>query len=438
MFETLRNALKVKDIRIRLRFTLFIIVITRLGCQLPVPGIDSAQISKYLDTLLGDSFNLLNSFTGGSFESMSLFALNVTPYITSSIIIQLLTIAIPSLEEMYRDGEDGRKKVENITRLLTLGLSLLESAGLAIGFGRQGLITNNTALTTIEMIVCLTAGSIFVMWLGEQITDKGIGNGISIILLVNIVSRMPGDLYNLAQKFIFGQQIGTIVIATAIILFVIIGTITLTILLNDAERRIPVQYSRKIQGRQQFSGAQASTLPIKVNTANVIPVIFASSLLQFPLVIKNLLGANPGGAAGFIFNAINQSNWCNPEKWSYSIGLVIYLILIVLFAYFYTSITFNPLEISNNMKKQGGFIPGIRPGKPTTDYLTSILGYIIFIGAVGLCIIAVIPIFFNGFFGAHVSFGGTSIIIVAGVILETLKQIESQMLVRHYSGFLTE
>ena len=221
MFETLRNALKVKDIRIRLRFTLFIIVITRLGCQLPVPGIDSAQISKYLDTLLGDSFNLLNSFTGGSFESMSLFALNVTPYITSSIIIQLLTIAIPSLEEMYRDGEDGRKKVENITRLLTLGLSLLESTGLAIGFGRQGLITNNTALTTIEMIVCLTAGSIFVMWLGEQITDKGIGNGISIILLVNIVSRMPGDLYNLAQKFIFGQQIGTIVIATAIILFFI-------------------------------------------------------------------------------------------------------------------------------------------------------------------------------------------------------------------------
>ena len=438
MFETLRNALKVKDIRIRLRFTLFIIVITRLGCQLPIPGIDSAQISKYLDTLLGDSFNLLNSFTGGSFESMSLFALNVTPYITSSIIIQLLTIAIPALEEMYRDGEDGRKKVENITRLLTLGLSLLESAGLAIGFGRQGLITNNSALTTIEMIVCLTAGSIFVMWLGEQITDKGIGNGISIILLVNIVSRMPGDLYNLAQKFIFGQQIGTIVIATAIILFVIIGTILLTILLNDAERRVPVQYSRKIQGRQQFSGAQASTLPIKVNTANVIPVIFASSLLQFPLVIKNLLGANPGGAAGFFFNAINQSNWCNPEKWSYSIGLVIYLILIVLFAYFYTSITFNPLEISNNMKKQGGFIPGIRPGKPTTDYLSNILGYIIFIGAVGLCIIAVIPIFFNGYFGAHVSFGGTSIIIVAGVILETLKQIESQMLVRHYSGFLTE
>lgn len=438
MFETLRNALKVKDIRIRLRFTLFIILITRLGCQFPVPGIDSAQISKYLDTLLGDSFNLLNSFTGGSFESMSLFALNVTPYITSSIIIQLLTIAIPALEEMYRDGENGRKKVENITRLLTLGLSLLESAGLAIGFGRQGLITNNSALITIEMIVCLTAGSIFVMWLGEQITDKGIGNGISIILLVNIVSRMPGDLYNLAQKFIFGQQIGTIVIATAIILFVIIGTILLTILLNDAERRVPVQYSRKIQGRQQFSGAQASTLPIKVNTANVIPVIFASSLLQFPLVIKNLLGANPGGAAGFFFNAINQSNWCNPENWSYSIGLVIYLILIVLFAYFYTSITFNPLEISNNMKKQGGFIPGIRPGKPTTDYLSSILGYIIFIGAVGLCIIAVIPIFFNGFFGAHVSFGGTSIIIVAGVILETLKQIESQMLVRHYSGFLTE
>ncbi|MBR0381089.1 MAG: preprotein translocase subunit SecY [Eubacterium sp.] len=437
MFDTLKNALKVKAIRQRLRFTLLILVITRLGCQFPIPGIDSAQISKYLDTLLGDSFNLLNSFTGGSFESMSLFALNVTPYITASIIMQLLTIAIPALEEMYRDGEDGRRKMNNITRVVTLGLSLLESTGLAIGFGRQGILTNFTPLTVVEMIVCLTAGSIFIMWLGEQITDKGIGNGISIILLINIVSRMPGDLFHLYEKFIKGRQIGDIVIATAIILFVIIGTITLTILLNDAERRIPVQYSRKIAGNKQMGG-QGSVLPIKVNTASVIPVIFASSLLQFPVVIKQLTGANPKGAAAFFFNCLSQSNWCNPNNWAYSIGLVFYLILTVLFAYFYTSITFNPMEIANNLKKQGGFIPGIRPGKPTTDYLTAILGYIIFIGAIGLCIICVIPIFFNGFFGANVSFGGTSIIIVCGVVLETLKQIESQMLVRHYSGFLTE
>ena len=437
MFETLRNALKVKDIRKRLLFTLVVLVICRLGSQLPIPGIDTDTISQYLNSLLGDSFNLLNSFTGGSFESMSLFALNVTPYITASIIIQLLTIAIPALEELYRDGEDGRKKINNITRFVTLALSVLESAGLAIGFGKQGLLSNYGPLIVIEMIVCLTAGSVFVMWLGEQITDKGVGNGISIILLCNIVSRMPSDLFNLYQKFMEGKQISNVIIAGVIIFIVIIGTIILTIILNDAERRIPVQYSRKIQGGSQLGGL-GSTLPVKVNTANVMPIIFSSSLLQFPLVIKQLVGANPKGTAGFIFNALNQSNWCNPDHWNWSIGLIIYLLLNVVFAYFYTSITFNPLEISNNMKKQGGYIPGVRPGKATVDYLNSILTYIIFIGAIGLCIVAVIPIFFNGFFGANVSFGGTSIIIIAGVVLETMKQIESQTLVRQYTGFLTE
>lgn len=437
MFETLRNALKVKDIRKRLLFTLVVLIICRLGSQLPIPGIDTDTISQYLNSLLGDSFNLLNSFTGGSFESMSLFALNVTPYITASIIIQLLTIAIPALEELYRDGEDGRKKINNITRFVTLGLSVLESAGLAIGFGKQGLLSNYGPLIVMEMIVCLTAGSVFVMWLGEQITDKGVGNGISIILLCNIVSRMPSDLYNLYQKFMEGKQISNVIIAGVIIFIVIIGTIILTIILNDAERRIPVQYSRKIQGGSQLGGL-GSTLPVKVNTANVMPIIFSSSLLQLPLVIKQLIGADPKGAAGFIFNALNQSNWCNPDHWNWSIGLIVYLVLNVIFAYFYTSITFNPLEISNNMKKQGGYIPGIRPGKATVDYLNSILTYIIFIGAVGLCIVAVIPIFFNGYFGANVSFGGTSIIIIAGVVLETMKQIESQTLVRQYTGFLTE
>ena len=437
MFETLRNALKVKDIRKRLLFTLVVLVICRLGSQLPIPGIDTDTISQYLNSLLGDSFNLLNSFTGGSFESMSLFALNVTPYITASIIIQLLTIAIPALEELYRDGEDGRKKINNITRFVTLALSVLESAGLAIGFGKQGLLSNYGPLIVIEMIVCLTAGSVFVMWLGEQITDKGVGNGISIILLCNIVSRMPSDLFNLYQKFMEGKQISNVIIAGVIIFLVILGTIIFTIVLNDAERRIPVQYSRKIQGGSQLGGL-GSTLPVKVNTANVMPIIFSSSLLQFPLVIKQLVGANPKGTAGFIFNALNQSNWCNPDHWNWSIGLIVYLLLNVVFAYFYTSITFNPLEISNNMKKQGGYIPGVRPGKATVDYLNSILTYIIFIGAIGLCIVAVIPIFFNGFFGANVSFGGTSIIIVVGVILETIKQIQSQLLVQNYSGFLSE
>ena len=436
MFETLRNALKVKDIRKRLLFTLVVLIICRLGSQLPIPGIDTDTISQYLNSLLGDSFNLLNSFTGGSFESMSLFALNVTPYITASIIIQLLTIAIPALEELYRDGEDGRKKINNITRFVTLGLSVLESAGLAIGFGKQGLLSNYGPLIVMEMIVCLTAGSVFVMWLGEQITDKGVGNGISIILLCNIVSRMPSDLYNLYQKFMEGKQISNVIIAGVIIFIVIIGTIILTIILNDAERRIPVQYSKKMVGRK-LMGGQSTNIPLKVNTAGVIPVIFASSIMSFPAVIAQLTGKGNGtGIGSEIIRGLSSNNWCNPKQLQYTWGLVLYIVLCVFFAYFYTSITFNPLEVADNIKKQGGFIPGIRPGKPTSDYLTNILNYIIFIGAVGLIIVAVIPFFFNGVFGANVSFGGTSIIIIVGVILETVKQIESQMLVRNYTGFL--
>ena len=436
MFETLRNALKVKDIRKRLLFTLVVLIICRLGSQLPIPGIDTDTISQYLNSLLGDSFNLLNSFTGGSFESMSLFALNVTPYITASIIIQLLTIAIPALEELYRDGEDGRKKINNITRFVTLGLSLLESAGLAIGFGKQGLLSNYGPLIVMEMIVCLTAGSVFVMWLGEQITDKGVGNGISIILLCNIVSRMPSDLYNLYQKFMEGKQISNVIIAGVIIFIVIIGTIILTIILNDAERRIPVQYSKKMVGRKMMGG-QSTNIPLKVNTAGVIPVIFASSLMSFPTVIAQLTGKGNGtGIGSEILRGLSSNNWCNPSQLQYSWGLVLYIVLCVFFAYFYTSITFNPLEVADNIKKQGGFIPGIRPGKPTSDYLTNILNYIIFIGAVGLIIVCVIPFIFNGVFGANVSFGGTYIIIIVGVILETVNQIESQLLVRNYKGFL--
>ena len=436
MFETLRNALKVKDIRKRLLFTLVVLIICRLGSQLPIPGIDTDTISQYLNSLLGDSFNLLNSFTGGSFESMSLFALNVTPYITASIIIQLLTIAIPALEELYRDGEDGRKKINNITRFVTLGLSVLESAGLAIGFGKQGLLSNYGPLIVMEMIVCLTAGSVFVMWLGEQITDKGVGNGISIILLCNIVSRMPSDLYNLYQKFMEGKQISNVIIAGVIIFIVIIGTIILTIILNDAERRIPVQYSKKMVGRK-LMGGQSTNIPLKVNTAGVIPVIFASSIMSFPAVIAQLTGKGNGtGIGSEIIRGLSSNNWCNPKQLQYTWGLVLYIVLCVFFAYFYTSITFNPLEVADNIKKQGGFIPGIRPGKPTSDYLTNILNYIIFIGAVGLIIVCVIPFIFNGVFGANVSFGGTSIIIIVGVILETVKQIESQLLVRNYKGFL--
>jgi preprotein translocase subunit SecY len=351
--------------------------------------------------------------------------------------MQLLTIAIPALEEMHRDGEDGRKKMAKITRYVTIALAILEGAGISIGFGRQGILGDYDALTIATMICALTAGSAMVMWLGERITESGIGNGISIILLINIVSRMPNDFYELYQKFIQDKQIGDMVIAAAIIIAVVLGTVILTILLQDAERRIPVQYSKKLQGRKMVGG-QATHIPLKVNTAGVIPIIFASSLLQFPIIISQFFTVKSSSLAGKIIASLNQSNWCDPEHPKRSIGLLIYIILVVLFAYFYTSITFNPIEVSNNMKKQGGFIPGIRPGKTTTDYLNRILNSIIFIGAVGLTIIAVIPIFFNGAFGADVSFGGTSLIIVVGVVLETIKQMESQMLVRHYSGFLSE
>ena len=437
MFKTLQNAFKIKDIRKKLIYTFLMLIVIRLGSQLPIPGVNRTFFASWLAAQTGDAFNLLDAFTGGSLASMSIFALGINPYITSSIIIQLLTIAIPQLEEMQKDGEDGRKKLQNITRYVTVALALIEGTAMTIGFGGQGLLENPTWYNMAVVVIALTAGSAFLMWIGERITQNGVGNGISIILLINIVSRMPSDLYSLYQKFVEGKQIGGIVIAVAVILAIIIGTFVLTILLNDAERRIPVQYSKKLQGRRQIGG-QGSVLPVKVNTASVIPIIFSSSLLQFPLVIQQLVGANPDGIPGFIFACLNQANWCDPEHPERSVGLVVYLLLTVLFAYFYTSITFNPLEIANNMKKQGGFIPGIRPGKPTVDYLNAILNYIIFIGAIGLCIIAVIPIFFNGVFGANVSFGGTSLIIIAGVVLETIKQIESQMLVRHYTGFLSE
>ena len=385
-----------------------------------------------------DAFNFFDAFTGGSFENMSLLALNITPYITSSIIMQLLTIAIPKLEEMQRDGEDGRKKIASITRYVTVVLALIEATAMAIGFDRSGLLQNdNVVLDYFVIITGLTAGSAFIMWLGERITEHGVGNGISIVLTVNIISSIPQDLANLYEQFVKNaSNTAMAVVAALVIIAVIVVMIVLVIILNGGTRKIPVQYAKKIQGRKSVGG-QSSTIPLKINTAGVIPIIFASSLMQFPIVICQLIGYNSTGVWGEILNYLNSNNWCKPETLKYSVGLLVYVVLVVFFAYFYTSITFNPLEVSNNIKQQGGFIPGIRPGKPTTDYLNSILKYIIFIGACGLIIIAVVPFFFNGIFGASVSFGGTSLIIIVSVILETIKQIESLMLVRNYKGFLS-
>ena len=366
---------------------------------------------------------------------MSVFALSVTPYITASIIMQLLTIAIPALEEMQRDGEDGKKKMNKITRYVSVALAIIESAGLTLGFYREGLLRGADFITLCTIIIALTAGSCIVMWLGERISDNGIGNGISIILLINIVSRMPSDFANLYEQFVKGKDVIHGVVAAVIILAIVIGTTVLVILLQDAERRIPVQYSKKVQGRKTYGG-QSSYIPLKVNTAGVIPIIFASSLMQIPTLVVNLFNIKAGTTAQKIMQGLYSNYWFNRDYPWASVGLILYIVLNIIFAYFYTSITFNPMEVSNNMKKSGGFIPGIRPGKPTQEYLNKILNYIVLIGVIGLLIVALIPIFFNGMFGASVSFGGTSLIIIVGVILETMKQLESQMLVRNYSGFL--
>ena len=438
MLETLRNAFKIKDIRKKLFYTFMMLVVVRLGSQLPVPGVDRNYFSNWFASQQSNgAFNFFSAFTGGSFEKMSIFALNITPYITSSIIMQLLTIAIPKLEEMHRDGEDGRKKIQTITRYLTVGLALFESIAMAIGFGKSGLIEEMNFLNALTVVVSLTAGSAFLMWVGERITENGVGNGISIVLMINILSRVPQDMATLFEAFVQGKTLAKGLLAILIIIAVIVATVILVILLNDAVRKIPVQYAKKMQGRR-LVGRQSTCIPLKVNTAGVIPVIFASSLMSIPQMVTAFMQKNPAGIAGTILGMLNQNNWFNFKQPVYSVGLVLYIVLIIFFAYFYTSITFNPIEVADNMKKQGGFIPGIRPGKPTTDYLNKILGYIVFIGAVGLTVVVIVPIFFNGVFGASVSFGGTSIIIIVGVILETLKQIESQMLVRNYKGFLSE
>jgi preprotein translocase, SecY subunit len=442
MLKTLRNALKIEEIRDRLKYTFLMLIIIRLGSLLPLPGVNRDFMASFFNSMAGsgEAFNFFNAFTGGSFEQMSIFALSISPYITSSIIMQLLTIAIPKLEEMQKDGEEGKKKIQKLTRYVTVALALIEALAMAIGFGQQGLIYDYGFVSVTIVVAALTAGSAFLMWLGERITEKGVGNGISIILMVNIVSRIPIDFMNLYEKFISGQKIPMAALAIGIIAIVILLTVVLVLTLNGGERKIPVQYAKKMQGRKMVGG-QSTHIPLKVNTSGVIPIIFTSSIMSFPSVIAAFLGKDieAGTTFGYrVMRVLNQQNWFNMNHPKRTIGLLIYIILVVFFAYFYTSITFNPIEVADNMKKQGGFIPGIRPGKPTTEHLTRILNYIIFIGATGLIIVAIIPIFFNGVFGAMVSFGGTSIIIIVGVILETMKQVESLMLVRYYKGFLND
>lgn len=452
MFKTLHNAFKVKEIRQKLFFTFLMLIVVRLGCQIPVPGTDAKVLANLMSKFSSsDAYSFFSAFTGGSLEKMSIFALSITPYITSSIIMQLLTIAIPKLEEIQKDGETGKKKIAKISRYITVMLAVVEATALAVGFGNSGVFGDTTAMTKLQyvgviatVVVTMTAGSTLLMWIGERITENGVGNGISVILVVNIISRIPDDLRNLYESKIKitdtnGRSIGAACLAAAIILLVIIAIIAFVIVLQDGQRKIAVQYSKKLQGRKMVGG-QSSCIPLKVNTAGVIPVIFASSLLQFPIIIANLFGRSAGDGTflGKVLGVLNAGTWFNPENFKYTLGYLIYAILVIVFAYFYTSITFNPIEIADNMKKQGGFVPGIRPGKPTEEYLTKILNYIVFIGATGLLVVATVPLIASGVFSASVSFGGTSLIIIVGVILETINKIESMMVVRNYKGFLND
>ena len=439
MLQMVINAFKVKDIRKKLIFTLFMLLVIRIGSNIPVPGVNTDFFKNIFDNLNAqDAVGWLSSMTGGSFEEMSIFALSITPYITSSIIMELLTIAIPPLEEIQKEGPDGRRKIAEYTRYVTVALALLESSAMAIGFNGSGFFKDGSAgvFTIIVAIFSMTAGSAFLMWTGERITESGVGNGISVVLLFNIISALPNDFNTIFEKFLKGKGAAVMITYMIIIVGIVIGIIAISVILQDARRDIPVQYASRIAGRTSV-GNGVSVIPLKVNTAGVIPVIFASSIMSLPLIILQFLDIR-----NTIFNVfasvLNSGSWFRAEYPQYSIGCLIYVLLVIFFAYFYTSITFNPNEVASNLKRDGGFVPGVRPGKETAEYLDRILMYIIFIGAVGLCIVALIPIVISGIFNiSRISFAGTSLLIVVGVVLETLEQIKAQLVVRNYESFLS-
>ena len=384
---------------------------------------------------------LLNAFlemrAGIPLEKISVTALCEKADVNKSTFYAYYHDVYELSEEMQKEGGEGRKKIASITRYVTVALALIESAAMTISFGQGGLLREYNALNIITAIVALTSGSAFVMWIGERITEKGIGNGISIILLVNIIARIPQDMQGLISTFVTGKPIATQVLAIVVILAILVAMVMLVVLLNSGLRKIPVQYARRSQG-SKIGGGTATNIPIRINTAGVIPIIFATSLMQTPGIISSFAGYKGTGVWSVILTLLSSRSWFDKSRPVYTLGILIYIVLVIVFAYFYTSITFNPIEIADNLKKSGGFIPGIRPGKPTSEYLNRILNYIIFIGAVGLTVVAVLPIFLRGVFNADISFGGTSLIIVVSVVLETIKQIESMMMVQNYKGFLSE
>lgn len=430
--KTLKKVWRTKELRNRILFTLIMLVFIRMVSQITVPGVNSEFLKSYFGD--NEAFNLMNAFTGGGLERLSVFALGVTPYITSSIIIQLFTISFPRLEQLAKEGESGRKKLTKYTQYVTLVLSLVSSISMVIGFRNQMLITKNY-LTYAVVVATLTGGSMIFVWLGNRITEKGIGNGISMILLFNILSRMPQDMKTLYECFMQGKAWTKMTMAGLVIAMTIVVVICLTLILNSAERRIPVVYTQKMQGRR-FAGDGASNIPMKVNTAGVMPVIFATSLMTFLALILGLLGKTPNGIWATVTKALNSNNWFDPSDWLPTVGYILYVLLLIFFAYYYTTITFNSAEIANNLKKAGATIPGKRPGKDTELYLQKILKHVIMIGVIGLLIVCTIPLVISGVTGANVSFGGTSLIIIVSVILEAVKQGKSMLSMKNANTFL--
>ncbi|AFS79246.1 preprotein translocase subunit SecY [Gottschalkia acidurici 9a] len=425
MLSTLKNAWKVPELRKKMIFTLMMLFIYRVGSSIPVPGINGSVIAQMFDSQAGGLLDFINLMAGGAFKNFTIFALNIYPYITASIILQLLTIAIPSLEELSREGEEGRKKISQYTKYLTIVLAAIQAAGISIGFFRQALIKDDF-LSIAVVIIVLTAGTAFLMWLGEQITEKGVGNGISLLIFVGIVSRAPEGLIKMFSAVKAGQANIIAVIAFLIIaLAIIVGVI----MIQEGQRKIPVQYAKRVVGRKVYGG-QSTHIPMKVLMAGVIPVIFSTSLLQFPQIIALFF---KGGFADFVNKYLSLNGTVG--VWIYSI---LNVLLIIFFTYFYTAIQFNPIEYSNNLKQNGGFIPGIRPGKPTSDYLSKVVSRITLAGAIALAIIATLPVIIEAIVKLNIHFGGTGILIVVGVVIETVKQLEAQMLMRHYKGFLNK
>ncbi len=438
MFKTIKNALKTPDVRKRILYTLLLIVVFRLGCYITVPGVNSITLSEAMNSGNGIS-GLIDMISGGAFSRFSVFAMSISPYITASIVIQLLGMIIPSLERLTKEGgEEGRKKINKYTKMLTLVLALIEAIGLFVSYRNSGIFINTEFLTGALVVISLVAGTSILMWLGDEITNKGIGNGISMIIFVGIISGLPSFITTLWNLMITGDGFSTTGLLVSI--GIIIGAIILVsgvIFVQQAERRIPVQYSKKVVGRKMV-GAQSTHIPLKLAMAGVMPIIFASSFLTFPAMIIQIFVNDIASQTGFLAGLYKFSIATSSSSVGigYSIGnAIVYLVLIMAFTFFYTYATFNPAEVSNNIKKNGGFIPGIRAGKPTTDYLSSIISKLTIFGGFFLAVIAILPMLLR-FTSLNIAFGGTSILIVVGVALETVQQLESQLVMRHYKGFL--